>query len=127
MVVMALRNVRRADSRPRTRSRRRCNRNTCPACAARARRAAQSRAQPAPAQGIIDDADILGEQLRAETILEEAGLARDRGAIDRADEVADQRARHARIEHHGHLAGLGLVGIGARDGALGRDPADAFR
>src|SRR3954465_7984394 len=85
------------------------------------------RAQAAFAQGIVDDADVLGEQLLAELVLQEAGLARDRSAIDGADDMTDQRARDARIEHHRHLAGLDLARIGAGHGALARGTADDLR
>ena len=84
------------------------------------------RAQAAHPQGIVDDADVLREQLLAEPVFQEAGLARDRGAVDGADEMADQRSRNAGIEHHRHLAGLDLARIGARHRALARLAADAF-
>ena len=54
------------------------------------------RAQAAQPQRIVDDADAGANNLLAELVLQEAGLARDRGAVDRADEMADQRARDPR-------------------------------
>src|ERR1700736_4219647 len=57
------------------------------------------RTQAAHAQGIVDDADILGKQLLAETVFQETGLSRDRRTIHRADQMADDRSRHPRIEH----------------------------
>src|ERR1700722_7504281 len=84
------------------------------------------RAQSAHPQRIVDDADILGKQLLAETVLQETGLACDRRAIDRADEMTDHRTRYARVEHDGHLAGLDLARIGTRHRALARGAADAF-
>src|SRR6201999_879043 len=85
------------------------------------------RAQTAYPQRIVDDADVPGEQLLAETILQERSLARDRGAVHRADQMADDRPGNPRIEYHRHLAGLDLARIGARHGALARGAADAFR
>src|SRR6202022_2268237 len=76
------------------------------------------RAQSAPSQRIVDDADVLAEQLLAETVLEETRLARNRGAVDRADQMADQRSGNPGIEHDRHLAGLDLARIGARHRAL---------
>ena len=63
----------------------------------------------------------------AELVLQEAGLARDRGAVDRADEMADQRIGDPRVEDDGHLAGLDLARIGARHRALACLAADAAR
>ena len=79
------------------------------------------RAQAALAQRIVDDADAVRKQLLAELVLQEAGLARDRGAVDGADEMADQRAGDARIEHDRHLAGLDLARI---ERATARSPAE---
>src|SRR5215831_17469134 len=84
------------------------------------------RAQAAQPQRIVNDTNVAGKKLRAEMVLEETRLARDRGAVDRVDEMADQRVRHARIVHDGHLAGLDLARIGARNRALPRSAADAF-
>ena len=84
------------------------------------------RAQSAHPQRIVDDTDVLCEQPRTETVLQEAGLARDRGAVHRAHEMADQRSGNPGIEHDRHLAGLDLAGIGARDRALACLAADAF-
>src|SRR5579872_2995848 len=55
------------------------------------------RTQAAPAQGIIDDANMAGEELLAEPVFQKARLARDRGAVDRAHQMADQRAGNARV------------------------------
>src|SRR5579872_924144 len=62
------------------------------------------RAQATLAQGIVDDADIVGKQLLTEAILQEARLARDRGAVDGVDEMADQRTGNAGVEQHGYFA-----------------------
>ena len=72
------------------------------------------------------DRGVLGEQLRTETVFQEAGLARDRGAVHRANEMADQRAGNPGIEHDRHLAGLDLARIGACDRAFACLAADAF-
>src|SRR3954463_12380342 len=61
----------------------------------------------------------------AETIFQETGLARDGGAVNGADEVADQRTRNPGIEHHRDLAGLDLARIGACDRALAGLSTDA--
>src|SRR5439155_16419474 len=53
------------------------------------------RAQPAPPQRIVDDGDAGRKQAFAQLVAQEARLARDRAAIDRGGEVADERARHA--------------------------------
>src|ERR1700691_4179140 len=55
-------------------------------------------AQAALAMRVVDDADAGGKDAAAELVFEEARAARDRRAADRADEVADERARDARIE-----------------------------
>ena len=54
-------------------------------------------AQAARAVRIVDDADALGEDLLAHLVLEEAGAARDRRAVDGADEMADQAVGDARV------------------------------
>ena len=69
---------------------------------------------------------FLANSCCAETVLQETGLARDRGAVHRADEMADQRSGNPGIEHHRHLAGLDLARIGARHRALAGLAADAF-
>ena len=84
------------------------------------------RPQAAHPQGIVDDADVLRKQLLAHPVFQKARLARDRGAVDGADEMADQRCRHPGIVHDRHLAGFDLARIGARHGALARLAADAF-
>ena len=53
----------------------------------------RARAQAALAQRIVDDADAGGEQLLAELVLQEAGLARDRGAVDGAGEMRRPASR----------------------------------
>ena len=85
------------------------------------------RAQAALAQRIVDDADAVGEQFLAHLVLQEAGLARDRRAIDGAGEMRHQRAGDARIEHHRHLARRHLARIEPRDGALAGAAADFVR
>src|SRR4029078_6520543 len=50
------------------------------------------RAQAAAAQWVVDDVDAAGENLLAHFVLEEARLARDRGAVDGADEMPDDRS-----------------------------------
>jgi len=48
---------------------------------------------------IVVDHDGAVEQLRVQLAQQEAGAARDSRSGHRADQMADQRARHARIEH----------------------------
>src|SRR5437660_148636 len=76
------------------------------------------RAQAAHPQGIVDDADVLREQLLAHPVFQKAGLARDRGAVDGADEMTDQRCRYPGVVHDRHLAGLDLARISPRHGAF---------
>src|ERR1700733_1900531 len=84
------------------------------------------RAQSPSAQRIIDDADIASEELLAQAIFQKAGLARDRRAIDRADQVADQRAGNAWVEYDRPLAGFDLARIGAGDRTLAGAAADVL-
>ena len=63
----------------------------------------------------------------AELVLEKAGLARDRAAVDRAREMTDERTGHARIEHHRHFLGRDLARIEPRDRALAGGAADLLR
>ena len=63
----------------------------------------------------------------AHLVAQEAGLARDRGAVGGAGEMRDQRAGHARIEHHRHLAGRHLARIEPLDRALAGGAADFLR
>ena len=83
-------------------------------------------AEPSHPQRIVDDANIVGKQLLSEAVFEETGLARNRGAVHGADEMADQRTRNPGIEHHRHLAGLDLARIGACHRTLAGLSADAF-
>src|SRR4051794_36711689 len=69
------------------------------------------RAQAALAQRIVDDVDAGGENPLAHLVLEEARLTRDRAAVDGADQMADDRARDAPVEHHRHLPGRDLARI----------------
>src|SRR5262245_61821404 len=69
----------------------------------------RARAQTASPQRIIDDADPAGEQLLAQLVLEEARLARDGAAVDRAGEMTDQPAGDAGIEHDRDLPGRDLA------------------
>ena len=94
-------------------------------------------ATPSPSNGcersprsrkrIVDDANAVGEQLRAHLVSQEAGLARDRRAVDGAGEMRHQRAGDARIEHHRHLARRHLARVEPRDRALAGGAADLLR
>src|SRR6185312_8680931 len=58
------------------------------------------RAQPAPAQRVVDDGYAVREHALAEFVEQEAGLAGDRRPGDRAGEVTEQTRRHPRVENH---------------------------
>jgi hypothetical protein len=63
---------------------------------------------------------------RSPSVAEEAGLARDRAAVDRAGEMADHRARHPPVEHDRHPLGLDLARIEPLDRALAGGAPDPF-
>jgi hypothetical protein len=71
---------------------------------------------------VDDDAGI--EQLLVQPVEQEAGAPRDRAAGHRANEMADQRAADARIEHHRHRSAFQPAGIEPGDGAFPRQLAD---
>src|SRR5687768_15841438 len=83
-------------------------------------------AKPALAEWVIMDGDALGEDLRAERVEQEAGLAGDGGTADRRDEMAEQGHGDARVEQNGHHARLYADGIEAGHGALCGSRADVF-
>jgi hypothetical protein len=82
------------------------------------------RAQPARAVRIVADRDALREDLLPERVQEEAGLARDRRAADRAEQMPEQPRRDAAIEHHRHRPAGDLGGIEPRHRALAGAAAD---
>ena len=61
-----------------------------------------ARAQAAQAARVVEHVDARPEQPLAEPVLEEARLARDRRAVDRAGEMADEGPGHAPVEHDRH-------------------------
>ena len=67
------------------------------------------------------------KNLLAEFLAQEAGLARDRAAVDGAGEMADQRAGDPAIEDDRHSAGRHLARIEALDRALAGVPPDRRR
>src|SRR6202041_1345737 len=73
---------------------------------------------------VLDDADRLGEDARAELVLQEAGAARDRRAGDRPQQVRDEATRDARVEDHRNLAGRHLARAEPLDRPLAGLPAD---
>ena len=85
------------------------------------------RTQRALAQRVVDDADAVGEQLLAQLVAQETGLARDRGAVGGAGKVRNQRARHTRIEHHRHLAGRNFTRVEPFHRALAGGAPDFLR
>ena len=76
------------------------------------------RTQTAPPQRIVDHIDARRKQPLAELVPQEAGLARNRAAVDGAGEMPDQGARNAAVEHHRHLAGWRLARIEPLHGTL---------
>ena len=83
------------------------------------------RPQSAHPQRIVDNANAAVEKLFAETILEEACLARNRRAVRRSHQMADQRPGNARIEHHRHFARRNFTRIRPCDSPLSGATADA--
>src|SRR6478752_2001903 len=84
----------------------------------------RTRAQPALAQRIVDDGDAVCEDLLSHFVAQEAGLARNRGAVRGAGEMRNNGARDARVEYHRHLAGRDLARVEACDRALAGAAAD---
>src|SRR5262249_42711072 len=76
---------------------------------------------------IVVDRDRLGEDLLAELVLEETGLAGDRRAADGAGEAADQAGRDARIVNDGAAAGRNLLRIEPAHRTASRLAADLAR
>ena len=85
------------------------------------------RAQPAFAQRVVDDANPVCEQFLAHLVSQEAGLARDRRAIDGAGKMRNQRTSGTRVEHDRHLARADLARVEPRNRPLCRAAADFFR
>jgi hypothetical protein len=84
----------------------------------------RARAQTPGTMRIVADRHALGEDLLAELVEQEAGLASDRGAGDGAEEMADQPGRDPAIEYHRHRATGDPGGIDPGNGALAGQPAD---
>src|SRR6185436_10892187 len=76
---------------------------------------------------IVDNADAAREDLLPHLVLEEAGAARDRRAVDGADEMADQAVGDARIVDDRDLRGRGLARIEAAHRALAGGFAERHR
>src|SRR5882672_7011228 len=70
-----------------------------------------TRALAALAQRIVNDADAGLEQALPKLVAQEAGLARDRSAVDGAGEMPDQAARDPAVEHDRNPLGGNLAGI----------------
>src|SRR3546814_19488935 len=70
-----------------------------------------TRAQAAGAVRIVGDVDAAREHPAAEAIEQEARLAGDRTARNRAEQMTEQAAADPRIEHHGHRAALDAARI----------------
>ena len=87
----------------------------------------RTRAQPARAQRVVDDADARREDALAALVLQEARAPRDRSAVGRAGEMPDERAGETRIEHDRDAVGLHLARVEPRHRAFARGAPDALR
>ena len=85
------------------------------------------RGKPTRTGRVVVDLDRLAEDALAELGYQEAGLARDRRAADRACEMADEARRDAWVVDDGALAGRDLPRIEAADGPLARLAPDLGR
>ena len=65
--------------------------------------------------------------LCAHLVFQETHVARDRRTVHSAGEMADERTRHARIEHDRHLARRHFARLEPLDGAFARRAADRLR
>ena len=86
-----------------------------------------ARSQAAGAQRILDDPDTVIEQLFVLAVDQEACLAGDSGPGHGAEQMADDPAAHARIEHHGHPARRKRSGSDLADRAFAGLASDARR
>src|SRR5262249_60250015 len=86
----------------------------------------RARAQAALAQRIVDHFHARIENPLAELVAQETRLARDRIAIRRAGEVADQGAGDPGGKHDRHPPSLDLPRIKATDGTLAGSAPDRF-
>ena len=84
------------------------------------------RPQAALAARAVDDADRAVKYLRVERVEQEARLARDGGAGNGPDEMAEQAVADAGIVDHGHGTGLEVNRAQPGDGSFACFPTDAF-
>ena len=87
----------------------------------------RSRCLAAPPHGLVGDGNRVRGHLLAHHVAEKAGLAGDRGAIDRAGKMTGNAARHARVEDHIDGASLGLARMELPHCALSGLAADLLR
>ena len=86
-----------------------------------------SRAENADGVPAVAHDDCAVEQRPFFLAEQETGAAGDRGAGDRAEQMADDAAADARIEDDRHLADGRLAGVQPRDGAGSGARARLFR
>src|SRR5262245_63680949 len=87
----------------------------------------RARTQAARAVRVIDHLDARPEQPLPELFFEETRLARDRGAVDRAGEMADERSRYPPVEYDRDALGLHFARVEPFDRALARRAPDLVR
>ena len=76
---------------------------------------------------IVADRDALGEDQLPLLVEQEGGAPRDGGADDRAEQMADEAAADARVEHHRHRPARHPHRIEPGDGPLAGAAAGDFR
>ena len=85
------------------------------------------RAMAARSVRVLGDRDRLGEDALSEPVLQKARAARDRRAGNRPQQMRDQAARDARIEHDRNASSRHLARAEPLDGALAGIAADLGR
>src|SRR6185312_1104667 len=78
----------------------------------------RTRPEAAPAERIVDDVHAGPEYGLPQLVEQEAGLAGDRRAGDRAGKMAEQGGRDPLVEDHRIFAGLRAGRVQSRDGSL---------
>ena len=87
----------------------------------------RARREAAPEERIVRDREAGFQHLLAHLVAQEAGLAGDGSAVDRAGDMADETAGNAWIENHGEvLARRNLARIDPLDHTLAGTAADLF-
>ena len=89
------------------------------------------RVEPAAAEGarnmrLFAQVDEIGQDFLTDAVHQETALAVERAAAERARQMADQAARHRRVEQDGIGAGRNTAAVEAAHGAQGGGAADLF-